>query len=1048
MIKHIIRWLVIVIGFLLLSTIGLLTPRGLKITAFVISKTIIPGHIHYEKIEGTILGPITISELEYTNNDYRVSINHLKWHWRWLGQLRIKNLIAENIQITSLKAKDSYIQKVMAILKDPNLNTQIFDFSKKLHRKLESFRWKIPLIIENASLEDIQFNEFSKPATLQLQNINFDGFIKNNQFHGYIVSQITKPSSIEIEASLIGTVNQYHIKFMAGNPQFHWRFTGEGDTDKIFLQTKESEALGGKLSGHLLLNWSEKPQWQLSLNAKHFKPVLIDPQWPKQMDFNLETQGQVLKNKSLLHLNSFFHIDKAIIKLNADHDSQWNINWNINIPELAKLMHKNHGLLISSGIIRGDLLKPSIEGQIDAKSLGFKNFSLGQLSSHWNLDFTSHQSSQFHLNVSDIIAQNITSKQWQLDSKGYLDDQQIKMNQLQIKSDILGAWQLSKPQSIQLTPRSAQLKSMCLNATAGGNACVDVDWKHDKWQTKVFGQQIKNAFISSYFSPNLTVSGPLSFSAIASGKRNKIHTAQLQIKLGPGYIIYTADKIKNRQYYTGHFNAQLDHHGNGLHGILHFDLPDHDYLTLKWQLPNYKDINTSFLTEAFNSEIHGQTKNLSLLTAFLPNVSVPKGKLITKLNLGGTLKNPIINGNISLENGSLQIPELNLALSNINVRLSSQQKILNYLLEAYSNDQPLHIQGNTNLGLANFPTELNLTGNNILIANTKEYQLYASPNLKVKTYGKNVNISGSIAVPKGFIKPNDFRNQVTMSNSDIVIIRKKSSQDTYPWNVSSRISIIFGNDVKIDTFGIQGKITGQLELLNQSLQNTLATGRIFIHDGSYNLFGTPLTIDPSSNIQYTNSPITNPNFNLRASTMVSSYASDSKQDFVEKNMTVGFDLRGTFKSPKIAPFSIPATLSQADILSYLVLGNVDSPQSNGNYSLIMGAFNAMTHHGKNPKDEKGLIDRLRRSLGFSELGIQSATTLDAIGNPIDKKTSFVLGKHLTDRLYVRYSQGIPGPGLTNMNEFTARYKVKKHISIQTNKNTNGSGGDLLFTWDK
>jgi autotransporter translocation and assembly factor TamB len=88
---------------------------------------------------------------------------------------------------------------------------------------------------------------------------------------------------------------------------------------------------------------------------------------------------------------------------------------------------------------------------------------------------------------------------------------------------------------------------------------------------------------------------------------------------------------------------------------------------------------------------------------------------------------------------------------------------------------------------------------------------------------------------------------------------------------------------------------------------------------------------------------------------------------------------------------------------------------------------------------------IKNTLGFSELGVQSNLSLDALGTPYGSDESgFVVGRYLTSKIYVRYISGIS----TELNLFQLQYLFNPNWSIQLQsgsvESTNVEGIDGLY----
>ena len=78
------------------------------------------------------------------------------------------------------------------------------------------------------------------------------------------------------------------------------------------------------------------------------------------------------------------------------------------------------------------------------------------------------------------------------------------------------------------------------------------------------------------------------------------------------------------------------------------------------------------------------------------------------------------------------------------------------------------------------------------------------------------------------------------------------------------------------------------------------------------------------------------------------------------------------------------------------------------------------------------------------MGVESETTTDALGNPLNQQSAFVVGKNISRNFYVRYSVGILDP----INVFEVRYFLNDNWALQGESSTLGNGGDVLYSIQK
>ena len=157
-------------------------------------------------------------------------------------------------------------------------------------------------------------------------------------------------------------------------------------------------------------------------------------------------------------------------------------------------------------------------------------------------------------------------------------------------------------------------------------------------------------------------------------------------------------------------------------------------------------------------------------------------------------------------------------------------------------------------------------------------------------------------------------------------------------------------------------------------------------------------------------------------------------------MILGLNVQHTLMHPIITFFSQPAGLSQADILSYLLVGRPANQATNADKQVLLSAVSALNLSGASVGN---LTNQLKNKLGLSELGIETESEYDQDAS-LTQNTSLVLGKYLTPRLYINYSIGLLEP----INTFRVRYTLSKRWVIQGQTSQYGRGADLFYSIER
>jgi len=114
---------------------------------------------------------------------------------------------------------------------------------------------------------------------------------------------------------------------------------------------------------------------------------------------------------------------------------------------------------------------------------------------------------------------------------------------------------------------------------------------------------------------------------------------------------------------------------------------------------------------------------------------------------------------------------------------------------------------------------LHLQGENLLVANLPEYRVTASPNVDFKIDGKRVAVNGEVVIPSAHIEPHDLRGAVQTSR-DVRFVGEMPEPPLGGFDVRSEVRVRLGDDVQLDTYGLQGKLGGAVLISTNSLSSS------------------------------------------------------------------------------------------------------------------------------------------------------------------------------------------------------------------------------------
>lgn len=1053
MIRWLSRLLVAVALTLFAGFLFLVTPAGLEVSVKWLQRQL-PGKLTYQAINGNIFGPINVAGLHYESNEFTLDAQSMHLEWRlpmlMFRHLDIANLRANRITITDKRQSTSH---------------------QPISLKPQKLSLPFALTIERARVHNLRYQAVTQHHDIQVKQASFHRFVlKRNKVRGEIEFNLLKPYRVSNYITLDGELSSYRFTWTLVKQHERLFVTGHGNRGSAYIFLNRNRLFGGALRGKIQFAWYPFLTWNIHLHINNLALSRFDPDLPNIQQATIHSVGIWEDTLPRFNCDALISSGNNRLSLIGAFNNAWNIRWNADFKDLKQLSPHNHGSLVSQGSIFGDKNSPLISAQLNARQFKTAHYQANQLRGDLVLDLAKQRPATLSLNGQGIRSPKFAAKEFTLeghatqdfsqlqlklglsnqstkhlviatDLQGQLSGQtwQGQLRRLLIQSDEIGSWQTSQASAIKLAPATFELQETRLRAPLG-DVAARISYQQGRWQVSSHGKLNNLNSIARVFSKYLSITSAANYALQVSGVDQQIKSVDGQFNAEAGRIQYTRNfenlVIPFKQMAIRTKSSQQD-----LITSLKATSTEQDQLALNL---TFKELLTQLATpheQSIDGDMQLRFSRLQILQFFIPDISEPSGVVAGQFKLAGTISNPSIQGKLSLLDGQVDIPSLKVQLDQVKLDLSAEKQKVHYRVTGRSADQLITADGSTDFSADDIESVIHLTGNNVLIVNTHEYILYANADLVLRMQGQVATLSGKIFIPRALIKPADLSTTVTLSD-DLQVVRGNQPVEKSGWIWYYDLAITLGDDIVIDSFGLKGHLAGSAQLTNSPQQpNVIATGQLRLVDATYTTQGRTLTIEPNSYINYSHDPLLNPHLNLRMSRSVTVLLNSSMSPIGPTEATVGIDVKGTVKRPKITMFSRPMNLSQADIISYLLFNQAASGGSSANVGVILQAVQSVKFGGKS---DTSTISQIQQSLGIAEMGVQEQTYIDAFGTPFGvNQSGFVLGKYITPRIYVRYTHGIT----TSIDIYQLRYIINKNWAIQaeTGSQQIGNGLDLLYT---
>ncbi|MEQ1580193.1 MAG: translocation/assembly module TamB domain-containing protein, partial [Steroidobacteraceae bacterium] len=395
--------------------------------------------------------------------------------------------------------------------------------------------------------------------------------------------------------------------------------------------------------------------------------------------------------------------------------------------------------------------------------------------------------------------------------------------------------------------------------------------------------------------------------------------------------------------------------------------------------------------------IRGRMGDANLLPVLVAEVDHAGGALVADVMLSGQVNSPQLDGRIELNRGELDLYRLNLALREMEVQLTLAANRLQFTGNGRAGDGTWNLGGALEWQQGMPVGSLQLKGDHLLVADLPEYRVVASPDLTFKIDPRSIRAEGEVFIPSARIQPRDLSGAVQISE-DSRLLQEEPTARSGRYEVSSGIRVRLGDDVQLDTFGLQGRLGGSVNTLTRTGLIAIGRGELTVANGKYEAYGQKLDIT-RGRLLFDGTPLDDPGLDIQAERRI-------------ETTKVGLNVRGTLREPRFGFYSEPS-MSQTQILSYMLVGKPLDDLQSRDTAAVGSARDSLALQGGGI-----LAAQLGRRLGLEEVGVQTQGA---------NQTALVLGKFLSPRLFVSY-----GISLTeSINTLKLRYTITDRWVLKT-----------------
>lgn len=405
----------------------------------------------------------------------------------------------------------------------------------------------------------------------------------------------------------------------------------------------------------------------------------------------------------------------------------------------------------------------------------------------------------------------------------------------------------------------------------------------------------------------------------------------------------------------------------------------------------------------------------SLSKMLLPFSHLLNGDLKAKLALSGSVSSPLINGEISLANGSYSFLPLGLKLQKLSATITANNRLLT-LASFNAEDTKAHklnAEGSAEyLAAHNFIYNIAISGD--------QFNLLNHPNIRGQFSGdiylKGNNTAASLG---GSIKSNSINinlpERLVASVPELNVVGIISAKGTYkkPYEINFSypveldVKLVADNKVFIRGWGVNAELLGKLAVTG-NISKPEVQGKLSTIRGRYEEFGKQFNLKQADLLFEGDIP---PSPYLTIVGIIT-----------ESGVEIMPTISGPILDPELSIKSSPL-MPQEEALSTLLFGKNSSKISPVQAAQLANSLRKLTGKGGGGFDP---ISKVRQLLGVDDI------TVNNNGNTTED-TSVGVGKYIGDNIYLE----VEGGAHVGSDKANIKMEVTPNISVETSTGTTG-----------
>ncbi len=468
------------------------------------------------------------------------------------------------------------------------------------------------------------------------------------------------------------------------------------------------------------------------------------------------------------------------------------------------------------------------------------------------------------------------------------------------RDEILARLQAPAPLSLA-TDRYA-VTDACLLGPENGLACVSAEGvPGESIDAGARFESLSLALLQRSFDAGLDSTQRLQGEAGWKWRRGADPSGFAAIEISAGEIGRVGDEDLKVATEPGFLGFQLEA-GNLEGGRVDLPLAEAGHLRVNFRIAGLHFDGTGQVSGEMDLDLH----TLAFLDAFVTQAEDFGGTLRAQLTLGGTTADPSFEGYFDLSDGTVTVPMLGARFEELGLRgrVSGEDEVrLGGRFRAGEGEGRLGLRAHLQ-DLSDPRFELRLEGERLAAARLPDLELDVDPDLRLAWSGGTWNLDGTLAIPRGVIRPlTSFVSRVDESPDVVVVAGERrpvlAAEEERPARFDGALQVTLGQGVRLEMDIASLALGGGMDLAWDGALVPTATGEVSVN-GNVSAWGPRLLIN-GGRVIWRGGSVENPTLDLRA-----------ERDVFGNTLvrTAGVRVSGTAKNPDVEAFTRPLTTSE------------------------------------------------------------------------------------------------------------------------------------------